>query len=632
MKKNKFATVLIAAGIGFVILVFWVARLLDGLENRYLDGIFNLRGPIAPSSEIVIVSFDEDSLKVYGQWPWDRKYHAQMVDRLTAAGAKSIVFDVTFPEPDKNGSDEIFKEAIRRSGIVTVASYFTYDSGGNPISVLQPIPAVQQTAHIGFANIMAEMDGVCRRIPLFKVYKEKPIQSLAMTGLAVHLGQPADKIISERKVALDEYNELLINFSGGYETFPYYSFCKVLDGQVPVEKLKDKIVLIGGVAAGLFDFKAIPFSPMFPGVEIHANTMSNILLGNSMRPWSANWTFLLIIVFALFSGFVSGRQSPLNGGIVTLVLLIGFFTVDYMLFKLNNIYAEFVAPASSLAFSYVGVLFYRFMTEEREKRKIKKTFSQYLNPKIMEKVLNDPSYLKMGGHKENLTVLFSDIRGFTTITESLPAEELVSQLNEYLSKMVEIVFKHDGTLDKFIGDAVMAYWGAPIPQNDHPIKGVMCAIEMHKELKILQDKWTAEGKKYPFNIGVGVNTGEMTVGNMGSKEKMEYTVIGDAVNLGARLESATKEYHAKIIISEVTYNAVKELVDAKHIDSVKVKGKTKPVDIYAVLGKKGEEPILKAEELVKPEKKEECPKPAAATAAPAVPEKFDPDATVKFTK
>lgn len=633
MKKGKLAPPLISGAVGMLILGLWIIGMLQTLEYRTYDWMFTLRGPVQASKDIVIVAFDEESFKVLGRWPWTRAYYAQVVDRLTEAGAKALVFDVMYPEPESEhpGVDEAFGNAMKRSGRVVLASYFKYDAEGNPIDFLEPIPVLRQNGLIGFANIVPELDGVCRKIPLFKTYKGKTMPSLAMGGISTFLGKAPETIAADRSIKLDEYNEMLINFSGGYESFKYYSFHKVLDGSVPAATFRDKIVLFGGTASGLFDFKAIPYAQIFPGVEIHANTISNVLLGNAIKPLSPWVTFILIVLFAGASGLVSGRLSPLKGGILTFVLLTGTFGAVFSCFKYANIHMEFVAPAASLGLSYIGVLFYRFMTEEREKRKIKKTFSQYLSPKIMEKVLNDPSYLKMGGHMENLTVLFSDIRGFTTITESLPADVLVPQLNEYLSKMVDVVFKWDGTLDKFVGDAVMAYWGAPIPQNDHPLRGVMCAIDMHKELKLLQDKWAAEGKKqeHIFKIGVGVNTGNMIIGNMGSTGKKDFTVIGDSVNLGARLESTTKEYHAKIIISEDTYNAVKDAIDAKHIGSVKVKGKTKAVEIYAVLGKKGEEPIIKAEEIHKdePERKEEHVKPATP---PQGPVKFNPDERTMF--
>jgi adenylate cyclase len=632
-KKKRFTTLLISSGVGLVIAALWWMGALQGLEYKALDSMFTLRKAIKPSHDIVIVAFDEDSFKNLGRWPWSRKLHGQVVERLVSAGAKAIVFDVLFPEPETEhpDADQYLADAVKKSGRVVFASYFQYDSDGNPVNFVLPIDVLRNAGIIGFANILPELDGICRKIPVFKVYKQQVIPSLALAGLSIFLDTPPDKIIAGRKVSLDKYYEMMINFAGGYESFKYYPFYKVLNGEIPSEAFAGKIVLLGGTASGLFDFKPIPYSPVFPGVEIHANTMSNMLLNNFIKPLPPAVTVLFIVIFVLLSGLVSGRLSPLKSGIATFCIFAGYFALVFLLFKSRDIYLEFVAPAVSLALSYFGILFYRFMTEEREKRRIKSTFGQYLNPRVMEKVLSDPSFLKLGGQKETLTVLFSDIRSFTTITESLPPEELVALLNEYLSKMVEVVFRWDGTLDKFIGDAVMAYWGAPVPQNDHPQRGVLCAIDMHKELKILQEKWRSEGKKV-FEIGVGVNSGEMTVGNMGSTGKMDYTVIGDNVNLGARLESTTKEYHAKIIISDATYQAVKDIVDAKHIGSVKVKGKTKAVEIYAVLGKKGEEPVITADQIHKdePEKKPEQPKPE--TVKPETPQKFDPEQRIDAFK
>jgi adenylate cyclase len=265
-------------------------------------------------------------------------------------------------------------------------------------------------------------------------------------------------------------------------------------------------------------------------------------------------------------------------------MFFGYFTACYEMFAKANYVLEMAAPLLALSLCYGAVVLYRFMTEEREKRKIKSTMGHYINRQLLEKILADPGLLKLGGERKNLSVLFSDIRGFTTISESMKPEEVVPLLNEYLSRMVEVVFRHDGTLDKFIGDAVMAFWGAPVPDEQHPRKAVLCAIEMIEELKALQEKWRREGRPV-IEIGIGINTGEMVVGNMGSNQKMEYTVIGDNVNLGSRLEGLNKEYHTRIIVSQATYEAVQDMVEARHLGSVKVKGKTKEVTIYEILGR-----------------------------------------------
>ena len=589
MEKKKVTSLLISAGICLCILALWWVGAFQGLENKSMDYRFKMRGPVKGSDDVVIVAFDEESFKAIGRWPWPRKMHGQLIEKLTNAGAKAIVFDMLLPEPDKEhpDSDRYMVNAIKNSKRTVLASYFQYDSDGNPINFLLPIDMFRKSAVIGFANIVPELDGICRKIPLFKGYKGEITPSLSLAGLSIFLNEPAEEIIKNRKIAMDEYYEMLINFSGGYESFQYYSFHKVLNGEIPPEKFRGKFVMVGGTAAGLFDLKPIPFSPTFPGVEIHANTVSDILLGNYLRPWPALATLLLIAFFAFLPGLLLNRLSPLYAGVFTLAALAGYFFLTYFLFVSRFVYAEFIAPASGLALSYVGVLFYRFMTEEKEKRRMKKTFGQLVNPKVLDKMLSDPSYLKPGGHKETLSILFSDIRGFTTITEGTPPEVLVPHLNEYLGKMVEVVFRHDGTLDKFIGDAVMAIFGAPIPQNDHPKRAVLCAIDMMGELKILQEKWKAEGKPI-FDIGIGVNTGEMTVGFMGTTQKMEYTVIGDNVNLGSRLEGLNKKYTTHIIISDSTYQQVKDIIEAKYLGADQVKGKTKTVDIYEVLGRKKE--------------------------------------------
>lgn len=587
MEKKKFTSLIISAGVGFFVLLMWLAGAFQGLENKSMDFRFKIRGPIKSSPDIAIVAFDEASFKALGRWPWSRRQHGQVIEQLKRAGAKAIIFDMLLPEPDNRdpGSDRYFANAARKAKSVVVGSYYQNDTDGNPIDFIQPIEIFEKNTMVGFVNIFPELDGVCRKIPLFKGYDGELIPSLALAGLSKYFNEPPNEIVKSRKIKIDKYYEMLINYCGGYESFPYYSFSKVLVGEITPDKIKGKIVILGGTASGLFDFKPIPYSPTFPGVEIHANTLSNILLDNYLRPWPAYYTFFLIMLFAFIPGLVLNRFSPLAAGIATVASLSGFFFIVYYLFVARFVAGEFVAPAMGFGLSYVCVMFYGFMTEEKEKRKMKKTFGQLVNPRVLDKMLSDPSYQKVGGHKELLTILFSDIRGFTTITEGTPPEELIPHLNEYLGKMVEVVFRHDGTLDKFIGDAVMAIFGAPVPQNDHPKRAVLCAIDMMEELKKLQEKWKAEGKPI-FDIGIGINTGEMTVGFMGTTQKMEYTVIGDNVNLGSRLEGLNKEYKTHIIISDSTYQHVKDIIEAKPLGAVKVKGKTKTVDIYEVIGRK----------------------------------------------
>jgi adenylate cyclase len=588
LKKERKIIWLIAATAGLCVIGVWFFGLLQGLENKSLDVRFALRGPASHARNIAIIVIDDASIKKLGRWPWRRDVHGKMVHVLKAAGAKAIVFDVLFTEADQEhlASDQQFGKEIAAAGNVVVGAFFQkVTDAGVPTDLTAPIPEVRSPAAIGFVNYYPETDGLTRKAPLMELSDSTQVPSLALAGLAVDMGTTPEKIIKEKKIALDENHEIMINFAGGFKTFPYYSYHAVIDGSVDPDVFKDKIVLIGGTATSLFDLKAVSFSQVFPGVEIHATVMSNIIQNDYLRLLPLWVTLLVILVFALAPAGIISRISPLPAGLITIGLFFSYFYGVYLLFSRRFVAVEFVAPMLGLTVSYIGILVYRFTAVDKEKRWIKKTFSHYLSAHVMESILSDPTRLKLGGQRETLTILFSDIRGFTTISESISPEEVVELLNEYLSVMVDIVFKYDGTLDKFIGDAVMAFWGAPVAQADHARKAVLCAIEMIEELKKLQEKWRVEGKKV-IDIGIGINTGEMIVGNMGSKEKMEYTVIGDNVNLGSRLEGLTKEYKTHIIVSATTYHAVQDNVEAKPLGSVKVKGKENTVDIYEVVGRK----------------------------------------------
>jgi len=589
MKTKRTKPLLISLGMALLVLVLWALGFLQGWESRTIDYRFLMRGAVAPSDKIVIVTVDEDSIKALGRWPWPRSAHAKLVDYLTGAGAKAIVFDILFSEPDKEhgGADQSLAIAAKRSGKVVFCNMYQMEHGA-PVNPIMPIPVLMDCARTGFSNIWPELDGVSRKAPLMMLYQDKMIPSLSMQGLSIYIGKTPEEIMALHHIqSSDAINEIPLNYAGGYESFKYISFSKALSGVVPASEFVGKIVLVGGTAAALFDFKAVPFAPTYPGVEVHATTMSNILRDDFLRecPW---WlTLCLIFIFAVLAGWALSGLPPLYGALCCLAMFAGYYAACYEMFVKAHYNMEVVAPLLSLALSYGEVVLYRFMTEEKEKRKIKNTMGHYINRQLLEKVLADPTLLKLGGERKNLSVLFSDIRGFTTISESMKPEDVVPLLNEYLSAMVEVVFRHDGTLDKFIGDAVMAFWGAPVSDDLHPKKAVLCAIEMIEELKILQEKWRREGRPV-IEIGIGINTGDMVVGNMGSKQKMEYTVIGDNVNLGSRLEGLNKKYHTHIIVSEATFMAVRDMVEARPLGCETVKGKTKEVTIYQILGRKGE--------------------------------------------
>jgi adenylate cyclase len=394
----------------------------------------------------------------------------------------------------------------------------------------------------------------------------------------------------------------LINYTGPYRTYSHYSMWDVISGAVPAETFRGKLVLVGSTAIAIGDMRTTPFSdPGYMGVEVHANIIDNILhseergRGFLTRGFNEETIDIgFILLFGLVFGLLAGPVEPATSTVSVLVILAGYAWFVYFMFAQEGRWLSFVIPAGTLVANYAAITSFRMIFEEREKRKIRKTFSQYLSPDVISLIEKDPQkYIRPGGEVKELTVMFSDIRSFTTISEGLTPDELVKLLNEYLGEMTEIVFANQGTLDKYIGDAIMAFWGSPYPQEDHTARGCNCALQMGRTLKKLNVKWQAE-KRPPISIGIGLNTGLLNVGNMGSAKRLSWTVMGDNVNLASRLEGINKEYHTQIVISEATYRAVADRFVCRELDKIRVKGKLQPVTIYELLDVAAEQPKYEA--------------------------------------
>ncbi|MGH9579466.1 MAG: adenylate/guanylate cyclase domain-containing protein, partial [Terriglobales bacterium] len=384
---------------------------------------------------------------------------------------------------------------------------------------------------------------------------------------------------------------MLINFAGPYHTYPHFSMVDVLQGAVPAEVFRDKIVFVGPTAIGIGDIRNTPFAgETYMGVEIHANVVDNLLhLGESSRTFLTRGLnqemadIAFIVLFGLGLGAWFARTRPLAATLAVVATLLLFILILHFGFARWGIWLSFVVPAGTLVASYAGVTSYRMIFEEREKRRVRKTFSSYVSPGVIRLLEKDPArYFRSGGEMKDLTVMFSDIRGFTSISEGLTPDELVALLNEYLGEMTEILFRRWGTLDKYIGDAIMAFWGSPFPQEDHAERACACALEMSARLRELNAKWKAEGRKQ-LAIGIGLNTGPVNVGNMGSSRRLSWTVMGDHVNLASRLEGLTKEYGVGIVLSEFTWRAVEGRFIARELDRIRVKGKQQPVGIFELM-------------------------------------------------
>ena len=630
VKTGTHAGILIALIVALVLSLMYLsnARFFEVLEEKTLDMRFALRGKIDPGLETVIAAIDEKSINKLGRFPWSRSTWGRVVDRLTADGAKVIVFDVIFSEKENARSDDLLQRAIQRNGRVILPIVFDFTASGLTESgftsqkvdvvtasayavtrhvdepfvplkakmVLPPLSRFSSAAKaLGQINMIPDGDGTLRWEMLAIEYQGDYYPPIGLQAARLYLGLGPESLVfdhlgsvslGDTVIPTDRYGRMLINYRGPDGTFPLYPVSDILDGTSPVGTFKDKIVLIGPTALGIYDLRVTPFTANMAGIEKHASVVDNILHRDFLHRTETG-VLPLVFLFAIVLGMTLPRLGAKSGAAIFLAFFAGYLGIVHYLFVAKGIWFNLVYPASALFFGYTSQTAYRFFTEERRARDIRKMFSSYVSKRIVDELIRDPSKAKLGGDRKEITVLFSDIRGFTSFSEKLQPEEVVSLLNEYLGAMTEIVFEYEGTLDKFVGDAIVALWGAPIGQPDHAERACRCALAMIDKLTQLQAKWAAEGKQV-IDIGIGINTGDMVVGNIGAPgKKMDYTVIGDNVNLGARLESLTRQYNNHIIISEYTYNKVKNITAVNELGSVTVKGKQQPVVIYDLVGLKG---------------------------------------------
>ncbi|MBN1829816.1 MAG: adenylate/guanylate cyclase domain-containing protein [Deltaproteobacteria bacterium] len=474
------------------------------------------------------------------------------------------------------------------------------------LAVAPNIPQLSEAAaHLGFFNTFPDVDGRNRWFPLIIKFRDNLYPALPIATLERFLDWPPVTVdaadygvrgvnIGDVFVPTDEAGRILLNFLGPIDTFPVHSIADIVNGRLDPSLFKDKIVLVGATATGIYDLRVTPFSTTYPGIGVHATVIDNILHGNFLR--RPEWTALIDIAVIAALGLlmiVLLERFRVAAGIAVTVLVVAIFAfLNRYVFAAHNLWLNATFPVLTIIGDFVGITIYRYLTEEREKRKIRGAFQYYLTSSVINEMLKDPAKLKLGGDKKDLTVFFSDIRGFTSISEALPPEELVKLLNEYLTAMTNCVFKYEGLLDKYIGDSVMAVWGAPLDQPDHTARACETALDMMAELHRLQKKWAAEGRPF-INIGIGINSGDMVVGNMGSEMRFDYTVMGDAVNLASRLEGINKEYGTNIVVSEGTFSRVNDRFFFRELDAVRVKGKEQPVRIFELLCRSGEKETWK---------------------------------------
>ncbi len=480
---------------------------------------------------------------------------------------------------------------------------------------------LQNAAQTGgyFDNPFVSSDGVFRRVPLVQIYQQNLYSSLALSLSALSLDDSRITLTVESsekaqnsntyyalesihlgtiKIPVDINGAVFVPYRGPSHSFPYVSASDVLNKNIDTNILKDAIVLVGTSAPGLLDLRSTPVQNVFPGVEVHANIISGIL-DNRIKhkpAWTVGYEFISLVLIAALMAFLLPILSPVMATLFTLTIVATIVSGSLFAWSEN-----LILPMASLLFLtlllFVLHMTYGFFIESRGKRQLAGIFGQYIPPELVDEMSLSPGDYSLEGESREMTVLFSDVRGFTTLSEGLNPKELTRLMNALLTPMTRVIHKNRGTIDKYMGDAIMSFWGAPLDDPEHARHALYAALEMMQELKIMQTEFKQRGWP-PVNIGIGINTGEMNVGNMGSEFRMAYTVLGDAVNLGSRLEGLTKSYGVDIIVGELTKTQIPEFV-FQELDLVRVKGKNKPVAIFTPIGHKNDISKEQSSELIR---------------------------------
>ncbi len=558
-------------------------RSFEIAELKALDARFALRGPRAPVSPIVVVTIDEASFDELDlAWPWPRALHAKFLDTVSRGRPVAIGLDILFPEPSSRGpaDDRALGQAVARARNVILGAALT-DVDDEAVGIgLQkkgtnlPIPVLREgAAGYGIVDVHPDADAFVRRVALIHRFGDKDLPGfdLRLFRLA------ADAGLAPKPLPRDP--EVVINFIGGPGSFPSVAYHRVLSGEIPPEHFTGKIVLVGATTPTLHDVFPTPFAPQggMPGVEIHAQMLETLLQGNPIRRPPAALVPLLTVAAGVGAAWAATVLRPLTAFAVAVGVALLYLAGCHGAFLWGRWWADMVPVPLALGITYAGTVAKNFAQEQREKRRL----SRFFSPSVVKEIVRHKDDANLEAGRRRMTVLFSDIRGFTSMSEKMTPEDVVTFLREYLTVMTAAVFTHGGTVDKYIGDAIMALYNVPFEASDHAAQAVRTALAFQERLKPLAERFTA---RYGGTLacGVGIHTGDAVVGTIGSEQRLEYTAIGDTINLGSRLEGLTKDFNVPIIISEATYLEVRDLFGTRDLGEVTVKGKAIPVKIYAV--------------------------------------------------
>ena len=616
------------------------------LELKVTDQLFNLRGPATfKDSSIVIVEInDQADGEIPHKWPWPTNLYARVIDNLNEAGAKAIGVDILFNKPDnKNPSnDSLFAKSLEQHGNVILAGKISSQTRGSSsynttpaqsmesqsaqISLTPPINLLRKhnPNRFGLIAVERDADGFLRRYIFGQDFMNQRYYSFGLEVLKQYVGKDSvttsnsDEYFKYGPFKIPKYNNrsMLINYYGGPETFQRYSFDEVIDDSTYTTNMEreafemntfdtpetgllhqgvfeDKIVLIGSTKPELHDFFPTPFSGnnLMPGVEVHANAIQTILDGNYIRNAEFHHSLMIMVLAALIVVIISFFTRSWLGFVSMSLLFIGYSVLVTYLFVDQNILLPLTSPLLTILTGYLTTTTHKVITEQREKRRIKNMFASYVSPSLVNQMVESGQEPQLGGNDVYVTAFFSDIQSFSAFSEQLEAKRLVALMNEYLSAMTDILTEQGGTLDKYIGDAIVAFYGAPVPQQDHAYRACVASQLMQHKNAELRNKWKAEGNKWPeivwnMRTRIGLNTGWMTTGNIGSERRFNYTMMGDNVNLAARCESGAKSYGAYTMVTEETKQQAGKFGDScvfRFLDKIVVVGRSQPVNVYEIM-------------------------------------------------
>lgn len=619
--------------------IAYAARFEDSFFDSRMSAQFKKHDNPPQDKAIALADIDDESLQAIGRWPWSRSKWTQFIQVMKKAGAKVLAFDVIFSEPElacnAASPDDEFAEAIKdfqaEEGKKVILPYTMADYGeigvkevpdtllnymidtkqqGNTNLTPQKISSqtfpiqtlLKADPGLGYINMHEDDDGVFRHYAAVSNVDTLYFGSLGLAAYQAYSGKSiradifgdggASLVVDGGQIALNSSGETKIRYAGDESLYPKLNFKAILNDKTPLallqETFKDRIVFIGSTAIGAHDIRNTPIDSTLPGVYVHMNFVSMLLNKYFFQPMDKT---LLYSYYMLFGGALLLILIQLIGNsyldiiMLILVVLTSYFLDDRYFMPHGYEIKLFFCYLCYLAI-YSWNTFLNFSKANQEKKQIRGAFSRYVAPAIVNQMLANPDQLKVGGVKQDITCIFSDVRDFTSISEKLTATQLSQCLNQYMGRMTDILFETLGTLDKYIGDAIVGYWGAPLPLENHAYHAVRGAVQMVEALPAINEEFKSKG--FPeFKIGIGLNSGECSVGNMGSDKIFSYTALGDNMNLGSRLESLCKYYGVQIHISEFTFNAIsadkKGEFTFRPLDIVKVKGKEKPVKTYEVL-------------------------------------------------